>query len=219
MLGTIDAELKLVIAGNHDLDLDIKTWASHRGEVDGRREHNAAVSVMIGPLAEAANVTYLTEGSYTFTLRSGVRFKIFASPYQPAFQDWAFQYKRGEHRWNIPADTDIVMTHGPPHGTLDFANNKHLGCEGLKTAVEVARPILHCFGHIHEGYGVNLKRHDHANGTQRGRDHPVTFVRGGTGDKGRVTVSKGKSTLMINAAMMDARNKPRNAPWLVEIPL
>jgi hypothetical protein len=48
--------------------------------------------------------------------------KIFGSPYQPLFYNWGFQYhaSRAEEIWSaIPKDTDILITHGPPHGILD----------------------------------------------------------------------------------------------------
>lgn len=48
MLGEIDAELKLIIAGNHDLELDIKYWLAHLGEEAGDKpeEHDQAVAIM-----------------------------------------------------------------------------------------------------------------------------------------------------------------------------
>ena len=127
MLGEFDAELKLVIAGNHDISLDKEYWNTHLEEDDEPEEHDEAVGIMTGPLAKAAKVTYLTEGSHSFTLCSGATFKIFVSPYTPEFCDWAFGYKAREPRWNIPQDVDIVMTHGPPEDSLDFAHGAHTG--------------------------------------------------------------------------------------------
>ena len=44
--------------------------------------------------------------------------KIWGSPYSPKFGIWAFELinkeKSKEHWSQIPDDTDIVMTHGPP---------------------------------------------------------------------------------------------------------
>jgi hypothetical protein len=55
----------------------------------------------------------------------------------------------------IPDDTDVLITHGPPHGVLDAAMDGFLcGCEELLDAVTTrVKPRLHIFGHIHEGYG------------------------------------------------------------------
>ena len=49
--------------------------------------------------------------------------KIWGSPWQPEFHNWAFNLPRGDklkEKWDmIPVDTDILITHGPPFGKLD----------------------------------------------------------------------------------------------------
>jgi len=44
--------------------------------------------------------------------------KIYGSPWQPSYHDWAFNLERGEairKKWDlIPGDTDVLITHGPP---------------------------------------------------------------------------------------------------------
>lgn len=62
----------------------------------------------------------------------------------------------------IPADTDILITHGPPYGILDTVrkygpfSHEREQCVGsvslLKRTFEI-RPKIHIFGHIHEQYG------------------------------------------------------------------
>ena len=87
--------------------------------------------------------------------------KIYGSPWQPRFFDWAFNLMRGEElaeKWKlIPKDTDILITHGPPHGILDEVPRQlwieNTGCEELRKKVEQIRPKAHIFGHIHCGYG------------------------------------------------------------------
>ena len=87
--------------------------------------------------------------------------KIYGSPWQPRFFDWAFNLNRGAEiaeKWKlIPNDTDILITHGPPHGILDEVPRKYFientGCEELRKVVERIKPKLHIFGHIHCGYG------------------------------------------------------------------
>jgi hypothetical protein len=55
----------------------------------------------------------------------------------------------------LSKDVDIVITHGPPHGVLDRTREyKRAGCPDLFAAVATARPLVHCFGHIHEGWGA-----------------------------------------------------------------
>lgn len=85
--------------------------------------------------------------------------KIYGTPWQPEFYDWAFNLPRGEKLkavWDlIPDDTDILVTHGPPHMFLDtvIGQYEHLGCKDLNNRVLQVRPKVHCFGHIHSGAG------------------------------------------------------------------
>ncbi|MBT1247680.1 metallophosphoesterase [Thermosipho sp. 1244] len=47
----------------------------------------------------------------------------------------------------------IFITHAPPHGILDNARGKNFGSIAIKNFVSWKKPILHCFGHIHESFG------------------------------------------------------------------
>ena len=101
------------------------------------------------------NVIYLNDSGITI---EGI--KIWGSPVQPWFLDWAFNRQRGaaiKAHWDlIPADTDILVTHGPPMGIRDrLHNGEHAGCEALLDAVQEVNPRYHIFGHIHEGYGIS----------------------------------------------------------------
>lgn len=124
---------KVVIAGNHDWPFEIA--------------NDAARAVLEG-------VTYLQDDGIVI---EGV--KIYGSPWQPAFMNWAFNLPRAgrelAQKWAlIPDDTDILMTHGPPYGILDRTRTgRQVGCELLRKRVETIKPRLHCFGHIHEAYG------------------------------------------------------------------
>lgn len=87
--------------------------------------------------------------------------KIYGSPWQPEFHNWAFNLPRNgsqlEMMWKqIPTNLDILVTHGPPYGILDTVRDQpgeYLGCEKLKEAMKHIRPAVHTFGHIHDGYG------------------------------------------------------------------
>ncbi|KAK5686870.1 hypothetical protein LTR17_026767, partial [Elasticomyces elasticus] len=107
--------------------------------------------------ARSAGIIYLEEGTHTFTLANRARLKVYASPYTPSKADWGFEYDpQQEHGWSIDNDTDIVITHGPPKGVLDFASasRQRVGSPGLFAAVARTRPRMHCFGHIHEAWGA-----------------------------------------------------------------
>ena len=81
MLGTIEAELKLVIAGNHDISLDPTPRVENMSEEEYVKYHKTALEIMTGVSAKEAGITYLQEGTYTFTLDNGATFRVYASPY------------------------------------------------------------------------------------------------------------------------------------------
>ena len=101
------------------------------------------------------NAIYLENSGVTI---NGVSF--WGSPYTPEFLNWAFMYPRGESArkyWDqIPQALDVLITHGPPFGILDQVDlvGEHLGCAELLKAVEVKKPKVHIFGHIHGGAGT-----------------------------------------------------------------
>lgn len=73
------------------------------------------------------------------------------------FCDWAFNLPRGQpclDKWDlIPADVDVLMTHGPPLGHGDQCESGlRAGClQLLDTIQQRVKPQYHIFGHIHEG--------------------------------------------------------------------
>jgi Calcineurin-like phosphoesterase len=256
MFGSIDAELKLVIAGNHDIFLDGKYWQTHLykgGECgdpeddDDPAEHSHAMNIMKGPLAAEAGVTYLEEGVHFFTLRNGARFSVYASPYTPEFCDWTFSCKGNEDRLSSPDQVAegctstaenplpsfpkidiIIMTHGPPKDIMDECTQGSEGCENLLRAVRRARPRMHCFGHIHGGYGAEAIawKPDTSEGSRDGTSTTTIDSHNGGGPlvnqypkPTECTIAYGQESLMVNAAIMTGKNDPDNAPWLVDIEL
>jgi Icc-related predicted phosphoesterase len=102
-------------------------------------------------------VTYLFENSVTI---NGI--SIWGSPYTPWFFNWAFNLPRGRPLakcWQkIPSETDILLTHGPAYGMLDTViNGQHVGCVDLWKRIEVVKPKVHVFGHVHESFGKKEK--------------------------------------------------------------
>jgi hypothetical protein len=89
MLESIDADLKLVIAGNHDISLD-ETYYARMGAYMQGKQYDAnmprqAREMWTGERAKKAGVTYLDEGTHEFELKNGARLGVYASPYQPEF--------------------------------------------------------------------------------------------------------------------------------------
>ncbi len=166
---------KIVIAGNHD-------WLFERTPARGREL--------------LSGVTYLLDER---TEVAGLR--VWGSPWQPWFYDWAFNLPRGlalHEKWElIPQDTDVLVTHGPPFGFLDGAARpaggwsdedgvdvEHVGCEELRSAIDRVQPRLHVFGHIHEGYG-------------------------------RAQLD---GTILVNASNCDEDYRPVNPPVVIDLP-
>ena len=118
MLKEIDAPVKLVIAGNHDLSLDRDFVFSHR-KGDGLRSQprlteqqvdlhvRRARNLWTSPdgRAKSEGVTFLDEGTHEIDLPNGARINVYASPYTPEFLDWGFAYETDEDRFNPPANS------------------------------------------------------------------------------------------------------------------
>jgi Icc-related predicted phosphoesterase len=103
--------------------------------------------------------------------------KFFGSPYSPRFYDWAFNVDRGPKLaalWSqIPLDTEVLITHGPPYRRLDACKRadtidygmygretlsyktEYVGCRDLAKHITLLKALrLHVFGHIHPQYGM-----------------------------------------------------------------
>lgn len=126
-LGDLPFKHKIFVAGNHDRMFQV--------------ERTLAQEML-------TNAIYLQDSMVEI---EGL--KIYGSPWQPAYNNWAFNVWTDEELariWaNIPPATDILVTHCPPAGILDGG----LGCRNLRARLEVVKPKLHLFGHIHRGHG------------------------------------------------------------------
>ncbi len=166
LLMDIQAPLKLVIAGNHDFTMDIPAFKEKVANVRPPLDPDL-VRKVYGDYGEArqlfeearsAGIIFLDEGSHHFALKNGATLNVYASPYTPSLGDWGFQYQPSQgHSYEITKGVDLVMTHGPPKGIMDYTDSKQrAGCPALFGAIARARPRLHCFGHIHEGWGAKM---------------------------------------------------------------
>lgn len=55
---------------------------------------------------------------------------------------------------NIPNDTDVLITHSPVYGILDYDDGINYGSEDLLSVITLVSPIVHLFGHIHKQHGI-----------------------------------------------------------------
>ena len=150
---------KIFISGNHDHCFEKINLPHHK------RDYDWLNNLMYPENLSQSDVTYLEDSFITIESSELSRpIKFYGSPWQPWFYDWAFNLPRmGEElleKWNnIPTDTDVLITHGPPNGFGDLVNNwrqpnTNVGCELLRNRIEEINPLVNVFGHIHEGYGV-----------------------------------------------------------------
>jgi len=147
---------KIFIAGNHDFyfDTEYKAYTT-RGSIRHKRT-NTKEEELIELLSNYPNLIYLNDSGVEIN-----EIKIWGSPVQPWFHDWAFNKQRGEDikkHWDlIPNNTEILITHGPPylHGDKTIRGYDNVGCEDLLEAILKNENIkVNIFGHIHEGYGI-----------------------------------------------------------------
>lgn len=128
----LDIKWKVIIAGNHD------AWATKKYNIDKVKE---------------SGIIYLDHESVNI---EGIN--IFGSPYTPTFGNWHFMKDRSklDDYWKeIPINTDILVTHGPPQGILDLSRNRrneleYCGDKSLLRHVNNIKPKFHQFGHIHD---------------------------------------------------------------------
>lgn len=167
---------KIFVAGNHD-------WMFEKNRSMAVQLLNQGI---LNLFSDKPEIIYLEDSGVTI---EGL--KIYGSPWQPTFLDWAFNLDRGEairEKWDlIPEGLDILITHGPPMGihdqTAPHLGSEHIGCEELMKAVERAKPKVHVFGHIHGGYGKT--------------QYP--------------------NTLFVNAAICDEAYKPWREPVVIDL--
>jgi Icc-related predicted phosphoesterase len=162
-------DTKVFIAGNHDF---------------GFQDENQKLR---GLLTGYKNIDYLEDELMMVGEDYDNMVKIWGSPWQPEFHNWAFNLPRGEkikEKWDmIPVDTDILITHGPPMGKLDYVpyDSINVGCEELMKRVSEIKPKIHVFGHIHEGHGYVFDGTTHyinaanLNGRYEFRNKPLTI--------------------------------------------
>lgn len=122
---------KIFIAGNHDMCM---YGADH---IDGL----------------SRNVHYLYNNSVVI---DGIKFYGI-----PMFMEDCMDGNLDVFINNIPDDTDVLITHMPPKGTCDLANNgkgpEHRGNATLAELLKKLHPTCHLFGHEHDAYGKTIK--------------------------------------------------------------
>lgn len=160
---------KIFIAGNHDF---------------GFQDEPETIK---GLLTGYKTIDYLQDEYLGIQDGDEPELKIWGSPWQPEFHNWAFNLPRGEkikEKWDlIPDDVDILITHGPAFGKLDYVpyDGLNVGCEELLKRIEEVKPKIHLSGHIHSGWGYVFNGETHffnaaiLNDRYEFRNKPITI--------------------------------------------
>lgn len=131
---TLKTKHIIYVAGNHDTYLE---------------QFTAGV---LKEYFSISKVTYLQDEAVTIKGK-----KFYGTPWSPMFNNWAFMLSEAELKDKfrlIPKDTDVLISHSPPHRILDTNDEGvHLGSYYLAERVRFMPLIIHIFGHIHESYG------------------------------------------------------------------
>lgn len=130
--GALDYQYKIFIAGNHDYCLEEK-------DIKGIQQ-------------------FLPENCF-YLCNSGVKIEYLKFWGTPFFfsDDVSGNYLNLIAQ--IPNDIDVLISHRPPLGILDNANNISYGCPDLLQKVLEVRPRYHLFGHIHDAYGIEESKY------------------------------------------------------------
>ena len=147
--------------GELDIFRDFDAWC-----VEQKREKGFRHVLLIGgnhdySLERAGKPALTTIGNCTYLEDSGVEIegiRFWGSPWTNRFLDWAFMEDEAglAPKWEkIPANTDVLLTHGPPRFIMDrVPRDENVGSASLRARIDAIRPPVHVFGHIHEGYGI-----------------------------------------------------------------
>ena len=137
---------KIFVAGNHD-------WSFYRKPAWLKQYIN-------DENLSQSDCHYLEDSEMTITdPKFSKPIKIYGSPWQPEFMNWAFNVPRDQlyKYWEkIPLDTQILITHSPAYGICDRVYGKppSLGCESLYEHIVKIKPKIHVAAHIHSGRGI-----------------------------------------------------------------
>jgi Icc-related predicted phosphoesterase len=165
---TIPSDIDMILFGgdesnssspimNHEECIDFLNWFEIQNikyKVMIAGNHSTAIYQKMITKAdiEARGIIYLEHESINI---EGIN--IFGSPYTPTFGNWSFmigRHKLDEYWKEIPDNTDIILTHGPPKGILDLTRNRDgslefCGDQSLLNHVYRIQPKYTVFGHIH----------------------------------------------------------------------
>ncbi|KAF3130008.1 hypothetical protein TWF594_010580 [Orbilia oligospora] len=239
----IPAELKILIAGNHDTTLDVvrdhvdDSFDSDDEENKLNTKQVECREYLTSKEMKAKGIFYLENEVETFKLKNGAMLTVFGSPYTPRgprpHHNGAFRYNSDIDFWGkfegvdgLKAEKlDVAVIHGPAYEILDSTSKgKNVGCRYLRSFLKKVKPLMSVCGHIHEAAGVKTLEWGSMEAkdveTQRADKDGAVFT-----DAREVAkdVVRGKSTVFVNASLVGAGSssyaEAARCPYVVELDL
>ncbi|RPA75853.1 hypothetical protein BJ508DRAFT_214124 [Ascobolus immersus RN42] len=244
-ISALSHEVKVVIGGNHDMDLD----PFHHKTT--RESYHKARNLFTSAEARSKGIYYLDSEVQHVSLskkeapgKPQVKIPVYGNPYQPEFMGtkWAFIYDpfpsdQSHQIWaHAPKKEDNVgiwVSHGGPKNRLDkiptYPNLE--GCYVQAEKISKARPMLCVFGHFHTSYGIERAQFGDEESSDGSFD-PVKVENitkkdfSGAYDFSHNSpegeLKKGKETVFVNAAWFtghgEAKLLPdRNRPVVIDM--
>lgn len=76
----------------------------------------------------------------------------------PMFMEDCITDRQSHNYSQIPDNIDVLITHSPPFGILDYDDGFHYGSEELLSRLSAIHKLkAHLFGHIHAQHGVDIR--------------------------------------------------------------
>lgn len=100
-----------------------------------------------------ANIDGL-DGNVHYLCNSGIEIEGMKFYGVPMFTEDCISDRQTHHYAKIPADTDVLITHSPAYGILDFDDNINYGSEEILMKLSDLHLKAHLFGHIHRQHGI-----------------------------------------------------------------
>lgn len=154
--GQLPIENRILVWGNHEITTETQAvydaWANRRGRSSRDVQ---AIQNEVQSLVDRYGIIVLNDSGIEI---DGIKFH--GSHVQPEFCGWGWNRQRGaeiQKHWDlIPKDTNVLISHGPPMGIMDFVKGQgYVGCENLRDTIKTLPELkLHCFGHLHNNSGI-----------------------------------------------------------------
>ena len=100
-----------------------------------------------------ANIDGLDENVH-YLCNSGIEIDGILFYGVPMFMSDCITERQSRNYDRIPDKTDVLITHSPAYGILDYDDEINYGSREILSKIETLHPKAHLFGHIHRKHGI-----------------------------------------------------------------